>query len=153
MDCKQVCLKYEFKEAHRNWGLYKTKIKRCSICNKYLELFDQQCPCCKNTLKSKTKKVKEKNKIHQNFIYKKFLFKLNLNRSIINQAKNLEEGLMKKLNFSIAPQVMATACTYMIIRNDHSITMEDILDVYKIPEVELRHCMAMICENLVFPEE
>ena len=59
---------------------------------------------------------------------------------------------MKKLNFSITPHLMATACIYMIIRNEHS-SIEEILDVFKLPEVELRHCMAIICENVVFPED
>lgn len=91
--------------------------------------------------------------MHQNFIYKKFLFKLKLSKEDVKKAKNLEDDLLSKIEFDIVPEVMATTCIYLVSHLEQSKTLEEILDVFKIPEVEVRFCMAKICENLPTPLE
>lgn len=151
MSCRQICTQYQFDEDHRNWGKYEKGIKRCSCCKKYLEYFEQKCPCCKGTLKSEAKKIKHKNQIHQNFIYKKFRLKLNLEKEVIDTAKKWEADLMKKVAFEISPTIMASACIYIGTLYEQDIAPKEILDVFKIPESELRDCLEKISESLTYP--
>lgn len=153
MICKGICLNYQIKESHRNLGLVDSGVKNCSTCKRYLRWFNKRCPCCKNTLLSQIKETKKKNQMHQNFIYKKFLFKLKLSKEDVKKAKNLEDDLLSKIEFDIVPEVMATTCIYLVSHLEQSKTLEEILDVFKIPEVEVRFCMAKICENLPTPLE
>ena len=148
MSCRGICVKYQFDDNKRNWGVYEEGIKRCPYCNKYLELADKNCPCCKNKLKLKVKRVTTKNQKHQNFIYRKFRLKLNLKKSVVDNAKTLEEDLMKKIQYNISPIVMATACIFSVTRLEQPRDLEEILDVYQIPEVELRYGMSKICEKI-----
>ena len=111
-------------------------------------MFDQKCPCCKNILKSETKKLTKKNRVHQNFIYKKFRLKLDLSITVVETAKNFEEDLMKKVDFDIPPHVMATSCIYMITRMAQPKKLDKILEVFNVTEIELRLALEKICKNL-----
>ena len=148
MSCKEICLRYKFDEGFRNWGKYEDGIKRCNFCDKYLELSGKTCPCCKNILQPEIKKLTKKNQIHQNFIYKRFRLRLNLSLSVVEMAKNYEEDLMKRVDFDIPPHVMATSCIYMITKVAQPTKLEEILDVFNVSKIELRHCLETICKNL-----
>lgn len=151
MVCKGICINYQVDEPQKKLEVDEG-IKSCSFCKRYLKWFDKKCPCCKTTL-SKNENFPKKDRHHQNFIYKKFLFKLNLSKKIVNEAKNLEDNLLEKADLDISPHTLATACIYITTHNEQTKPLEEILGVFKIPEVDLRYCMEKITEKIPPPTE
>ena len=46
MGCKKICLKYETKRSY-DYG------KKCAICDVFLDIVENKCPCCGNRLRAR----------------------------------------------------------------------------------------------------
>lgn len=57
-NCKNICINYKNTEKMPNGMRYKSGLKWCTHCQIFINYVGVKCPCCRFTLRTKTKKSK-----------------------------------------------------------------------------------------------
>ncbi len=57
--CRGICIQYETPKT-ANKLRYKLGHKRCTYCGLFINTLDVRCPCCKATLRTKSRNKKKK---------------------------------------------------------------------------------------------
>lgn len=60
--CNGICSRYASKQGGGQKAIYAQGIKRCQICEIYLQWDDIRCPCCHYILRTKPRSGKYKEK-------------------------------------------------------------------------------------------